>query len=119
MLPEALKEKLTREIAAAEHPRELVVDVLFALQAHYGYLSDEAVAAAGELLQMSPLQIEELATFYTFLYREPVGRYVIHLCDSLVCWLEDGRQLMEHLCRRLGIRMGETTEDGMLSLIHI
>ena len=85
MLPSELKQSLMEQIARAEHPRELVVDVMFAVQNHYGYLSDEAVQETAELLEMTPLEVDELATFYTFLYRDPVGKYVIHLCDSVVC----------------------------------
>ena len=53
----------------------------------YGYLSDEALEEAAALLGMTPLELEELATFYDFIYREPVGRYVIHVCDGVVCWM--------------------------------
>lgn len=119
MLPTSLTEGLRAKIAAADHPRELVVDVMLALQAHAGYLSDEAVAAAADLLQMTPLEIDELATFYTFIYREPVGRYVIHVCDSVICWMEGGQNLVAHLCGRLGIRMGETTADGLFTLLPV
>ena len=67
MLPNELKESLEEKIAHADHPREMVVDVMLALQDHYGYLSDEAVGATAGLLGMSPLEVEELATFYTFI----------------------------------------------------
>jgi NADH-quinone oxidoreductase subunit E len=119
MLPETILSQLKDRIAAADHPRELVVDVMFALQEHYGYLSDEAVETTAALLGMSPLQIEELATFYTFLYREPVGRYVIHLCDSVICWMDGAESLRDHLCRKLGIEMGETTPDGLFTLLPV
>jgi NADH-quinone oxidoreductase subunit E len=119
MLPEALKASLEKQIAGAEHPRELVVDVMMALQAHCGYLSDEALETAAELLSMSALEVEELATFYTFIYREPVGKYVIHVCDSVICWLEGGISLTDHLCRTLGIGMGETTVDGLFTLLPV
>jgi NADH-quinone oxidoreductase subunit E len=118
MLPTSLTEALKAKIAAA-HPRELVVDVMLALQAQVGYLSDEAVAAAAELLRMTPLEIEELATFYTFIYREPVGRYVIHVCDSVICWMNGADSLAAHLSRRLGIAMGETTPDGLFTLLPV
>ena len=84
MLPELIQKRLADNIAETEHARELVVDVLFAMQDHYGWLSDDAVAEAADLLSMTPLEVEELATFYTFLYREKVGKYVIHICDSLL-----------------------------------
>jgi len=119
MLPKELKQSLVEQIARVEHPRELVVDVIVAMQAHYGYLSDEAVQEAAELLRMSPLEVDELATFYTFIYREPVGKYVIHLCDSVVCWMEGYENLKDHLFRKLGIQPGETTEDGLFTLLPV
>ena len=75
MLPKELLETLQSQIARVDHPRELAVDVMFALQNHYGYLSDEALEEGARLLGMTPLELEELATFYDFIYREPVGRY--------------------------------------------
>jgi len=119
MVPEHIWKKLQQQVAAVEHPRELAVDVMFALQEHHGYLSDEAVAEAAELLGMSTLEIEELATFYTFTYREPVGRYVIHVCDSLICWMDGYRSVRDHLCERLEIQPGETTADNLFTLLPV
>jgi NADH-quinone oxidoreductase subunit E len=119
MLPRELKESLTEHIAGVAHPRELVVDVMFAVQDHYGYLTDEAVVEVAELLDMSPLQVEELATFYNFVYRKPVGKYVIHVCDSLVCWMAGYESLVQHLGHKLGIKMGETTQDGLFTLLPV
>jgi NADH-quinone oxidoreductase subunit E len=119
MLPTPLTEDLRQKIAAAAHPRELAVDIMLALQAHVGYLSDAAVAEAADLLGMTPVEIDELATFYTFIYREPVGRYVIHVCDSVICWMNGADSLAEHLSRRLGIAMGETTPDGLFTLLPV
>ena len=92
---------------------------MFAIQGHYGYLSDEAVTETAALVGMSPVEVEELATFYPFIYREPVGRYVIHVCDSVVCWMGGQEPLQAHLMRRLGIGMGETTTDGLFTLLAV
>ena len=119
MIPKELRESLQEQIASIDHPRELVVDVMFALQDHYGYLSDEAVEEVAALLDMSPLEVEQLATFYTFIYREPVGKYVIHVCDSVICWMEGHQSLLDHLSGKLGINLGETTADGMFSLLPV
>ena len=119
MIPKELRESLLQQIADIDHPRELVVDVMFAVQDHYGYLSDEAVEEVAELLDMSPLEVEQLATFYTFIYREPVGKYVIHVCDSVICWMEGHESLLDHLSGKLGINLGETTSDGMFSLLPV
>jgi NADH-quinone oxidoreductase subunit E len=118
-LPTDTRQSLTDHIASVAHPRELIVDVMFAVQDHYGYLSDEAIVEVAELLEMSPLEVEELATFYTFVYREPVGKYVIHICDSLVCWLDGYESIRDYLCKKLGIEMGETTTDGLFTLLPV
>ena len=117
MIPKEIKDKLTKQIAENEYPREEVVNVMYALQQHYGYMSDEAVSEACELLNMTPLEIDELATFYDFIYREPVGKYVIHVCDSTICWMYGNDSLMDYLARKLGIAAGETTSDGLFSLL--
>ena len=119
MLSEELKKSLIDKIARVEHPRELVVDVMFALQEHYGFLSDELLEEAASLLNMTPLEMEELATFYTFIYREPVGRYVIHVCDSVICWMDGYESIRDYLTQKLGIQMGETTSDGLFTLLPV
>lgn len=111
--------QLKNKVQQAEHPRELVVDVMLALQEHYGYLSDEALGQTASLLGMSILEVEELATFYDFIYRQPVGRFVIRVCDSVVCWLEGGELLVNYLEEKLGIHMGETTSDGLFTLLPV
>jgi NADH-quinone oxidoreductase subunit E len=119
MLPKELRESLKDHIANIDHPRELVVDVMFTLQDHYGYLSDEAVKEAAELLEMTPLEVDEIATFYTFVYREPVGKYVIHVCDSVICWMDGYESIKDYLCTKLAIDVGETTADGLFTLLPV
>ncbi len=117
MIPEALKKSLAERVQAAITPREAAVDVMKELQAHYGWLTDEAVAEAAALLGLSPLQVEELATFYEMIYRRPVGKKVIHVCDSISCWCADCDGIIEHLKKRLGVELGGTTADGMYTLL--
>jgi NADH-quinone oxidoreductase subunit E len=117
MIPENLTNELQARIAHAITPREAAVDVMKALQAHYGWLTDEAVAEAAQLLGLSTLQVEELATFYEMIYRRPVGGKVIHVCDSISCWALGGESLLAHLASSLGIAVGETTADGCFTLL--
>jgi NADH-quinone oxidoreductase subunit E len=117
MLPNELLATLQKEIASTDHPRELAVDIMFALQNHYGYLSDEALEEGARLLGMTPLELEELATFYDFIYREPVGKYVIHVCDGVICWMNGYESVMDYLSKKLGIEPGKTTEDGLFTLL--
>jgi NADH-quinone oxidoreductase subunit E len=66
---------------------------------------------------MTPLEIEELATFYDFIYRRPVGKYVIHACDGMVCWMFGKESAVSYLCRKLGVEVGETTPDGLFTVL--
>jgi len=117
MIPGQLRIELQARIAAAITPREAAVDVMKALQAHYGWLTDEAVVEAAELLGLSTLQVEELATFYEMIYRRPVGRHVIHVCDSISCWAMGGESLLQKVGGLLGIEAGGTTGDGLFTLL--
>jgi NADH-quinone oxidoreductase subunit E len=117
MIPENLKTDLQSRIAHAITPREAVVDVMKALQTYYGWLTDEAVTEAAELLGLSTLQVEELATFYEMIYRRPVGKNVIHVCDSISCWALEGETLLACIAEHLGIKAGETTADGSFTLL--
>ena len=117
MISETLKTELKARVAHAVTNREAAVDVMKELQRHFGWLTDEAVVEAAAILGLSPLQVEELATFYEMIYRRPVGERVIHVCDSISCWSMGGYSLLQHLADRLGIRPGETTADGRFTLL--
>ena len=119
MPPKELQAELQTKIAEAEHPREMAIDVMVALQTHYGYLSDGALREAATLLGMTPVELEELATFYEFIFREPVGKYVIHVCDGIVCWMNGRQSVNDYLSAKLGIRPGETTPDGLFTLLPV
>ncbi len=105
------------KVAETEHHREQAINVMFAVQNHYGYLSDEGLVEAADLLGLTPLELEELATFYDFIYRRPVGRYVIHICDGVVCWMFHENSVFEYLCKKLGVCPGEVSADGWFTVL--
>ena len=117
MIPDDFRQLLARRIAGVEHPREKIMDVVFMIQDKFGYLSDELLEDAAGLLKMTPLEVEEIATFYEFIYRRPVGGHVIHVCDGVVCWMNGHASILDHLRGRLGIDFGETTPDGRFTLL--
>jgi len=117
MIPTQLKQELEQRVAQAVTHREAAVDVMKGLQRHYGWLTDEAVAEAAALLGLSTLQVEELATFYEMIYRRPVGRTVVHVCDSISCWAMGGETLLRRLEQQLGIVAGGTTADNAVTLL--
>ncbi|ORJ62139.1 NADH-quinone oxidoreductase subunit NuoE [Geothermobacter hydrogeniphilus] len=110
-------ENFRARAAASAHPRELIIDLLRAIQEHHGWVPDEGVELTAEILGLSPLQVEEIATFYDKIFRQPVGRKVIHYCDSICCWATGGEQVAAHLQQKLGIAPGETTADGAFTLL--
>jgi NADH-quinone oxidoreductase subunit E len=117
MIPEALRAQLQDRVAQAESPREQAINVMYEVQRYYGHLTDEGLEEAAALLGMTPLELEELATFYDFIYREPVGRFVLHVCDGVVCWMFHEGSLFDYLCRKLGVCAGEVTADGMFTVL--
>ena len=117
MIPDQLKTALAEHIADSITPREAAVTVMKELQRHYGWLTDEAVGEAADLLGLTPLQVEELATFYEMIYRRPVGRRVVHVCDSISCWAMGGESLLAQLATRLSIPLGGTDAEGMFTLL--
>lgn len=104
-------------LARAKQPREVALDVLRAIQDEHGWVSDEGMEFAARMLGLSPLQVEEVATFYDKIYRRPVGKRVIHVCDSIACWSCDSDGVMRTLQQKLGIAPGETTPDGVFTLL--
>jgi len=89
------------------------------VQRSRGYLSDEALTDIGDLLGMTLDELDSRATFFNMLFRRPVGRHVILLCDSDCCYVMGYEQMREHLSARLGIEFGETTSDGRFTLLPI
>jgi NADH-quinone oxidoreductase subunit E len=117
MISETLKNELKARVAEAVTNREAAVDVMKELQRHSGWLTDEAVLVAAEVLGLSPLQVEELATFYELIYRRPVGKRVIHVCDSISCWSCGCDTIFAYLQENLGVEPGGTSADGCFTLV--
>ena len=117
LLTEDQLDQFRTRAAEISHPREMVIDVLRAIQGNRGWVPDEGVELAGEILGLSPLQVEEVATFYDKIFRLPVGKRVIHVCDSICCWSRGAEDLYNYLQETLGIAPGETTADGVFTLL--
>lgn len=92
---------------------------LRALQQRRRWLSDESLTDLGEFLGMSVAELDSLATFANMLFRQPVGRHVVLLCDSFACWSLGYAELRAEVESRLGVTMGGTTPDGRFTLLPI
>ncbi len=119
MLSDEQRKNLKEKIAGSRHPHERAIDIMYALQSQYGYMSDEALCEGAELLGMTQLEMEELATFYDFIYREPIGKFVIHVCDGCVCWMLGYQEIIDYLQKKLDVGIGETTADGMFTILPV
>jgi NADH-quinone oxidoreductase subunit E len=89
------------------------------VQRHRGWLSDEALDDIAELMGVTAEDLDSLATFANMLFRRPVGRHVILVCDSDCCYVMGYEQLVEHISKRLGVGLGETTPDGRFTFLPI
>ena len=114
------EEREIRDEAANYPTRSAVcIDAMKIVQRHRGWVSDESIRDIAELLDISPDELDGVATFYNLIYRKPVGRHVILLCNSVSCWVMGYERLRERLYQRLGIQLGETTPDGRFTLLPI
>jgi len=119
MLSTKEQEEIGVELARYPNKRAVCIEALRIVQDHRGWVSDEALREVAGLLDLSPTELDEVATFYNLIFREPVGRHVILVCNSVSCWVMGSESLFEHLTVRLGVGLGETTEDGRFTLLPI
>lgn len=116
MLREKHNDEIENILGRYPDKRSAVMPVMYLAQREYGHLSDEAIREIADLLNMSVSDVYSVAGFYTLYYKEPVGEHVIHVCNDLPCALRGADEMLDHVCRRLDIRPGETTPDGSITL---
>ena len=120
MIPEELRKSLCDHCAQYPSRRVGLVHVMQRLQEHHGgWLPDEAVREAAEIVGVAETEVEGVATFYNQFYRHPVGRRVILCCDSISCYVCGCDEIRAYIEAKLGIRMGETTPDGEFTLLPV
>jgi NADH-quinone oxidoreductase subunit E len=117
MLTAQERQEIEAELEHYPDKRAVSVEALKIVQQHRGWVSDASIQDIAELLGITPDELDSVATFYNLIFRRPVGRHVIRLCDSVSCWIMGSERLQEHLTARLGIDPGETTEDGRFTLL--
>ena len=117
MLSEDERRQIEAQFSHYPQKRAVVPEALKTVQRSRGWVSDEAVGDIAELLSLSADEVDAVATFYNLIYRKPVGRHVILLCDSVSCWIMGYENLYEYLRSKLGIGMGQTTADNRFTLL--
>lgn len=120
MLSPEEKKEIDAELAHSPTKRAVCIEALKIVQRHRdGWVSDDALRDVAEYLDMSVADLDNVATFYSLIFRHPVGRHVILICDSVSCWITGYESLLDHLTKKLGIQLGETTEDYRFTLLPI
>jgi NADH-quinone oxidoreductase subunit E len=119
MLTEEEKKEILEEVKQYPYPAVACIDALKIVQHHRGWVSDESVRDVAQVLGISVEEVDAVATFYSRIYRKPVGRNVILICDSVSCMIMGYGSLYEYLSKKLGIIFGETTSDERFTLLPI
>ncbi len=119
MLSEGERAAIADAVRHYEEPASAVGDALMVVQQSRGWVSDEAVSDLARELGMSAEDVDAVATFSDLVFRRPVGRNVIMVCDSVSCWITGYDSVIEHISSRLGIGLGQTTKDGEFTLLPV
>jgi NADH-quinone oxidoreductase subunit E len=118
MISEATRARFAREVAKypADQKQSAVMACLAIVQQEQGHVSAEGEKDVADYLGMAPIAVHEVTTFYNMYNQKAVGRFKLNVCTNLPCQLRDGASALQHLERKLGIGMGETTADGLFTL---
>jgi len=119
MLSEEEKREIMEECTRYEKKSAVCIEALRIVQRRHGWVSDDSIISIAQFLQMSPADVDGVATFYNLIFRMPVGKNVIFVCDSVSCWLLGCDQIKNYLRSTLGIEMGQTTPDGLFTALPI
>ena len=110
--------RFAREVAKypPEQKQSAVMACLSIVQQESGFVSAESEKVVADYLGMAPIAVREVTTFYNMYNQRPLGKYKLNVCTNLPCQLRDGGRALKHLEHKLGVHMGETTQDGLFTL---
>ncbi|MCS1409530.1 MAG: NADH-quinone oxidoreductase subunit E [Verrucomicrobia subdivision 3 bacterium] len=118
--PKKLETEINRRIKNYPEKRSASLMLLHAIQEHFGYISSEAMEWIAQKLDLQPINVYELVTFYPMFRQEPVGKNVVKVCCTLSCALSGSKELHGHICKKLGVDAKayglQTSKDGQFSI---
>ncbi|HEY9487532.1 MAG TPA: NADH-quinone oxidoreductase subunit NuoE [Chryseosolibacter sp.] len=117
MLTVQEQNEIEKAISVMPIRKSACIEALKVIQRHRRWISDESLREVAAYMEMTPDELDSVATFYNLLFRKPVGRHIILLCDSISCWVMGYDRIREHLIEKLGIKYGETTSDDRFTLL--
>jgi NADH-quinone oxidoreductase subunit E len=118
IITQDMRARMDREVAKfpADQKQSAVMACLTIVQREVGWVSPEAEEEVADHLGMAPIAVHEVTTFYNMYNQQPVGKYKLNVCTNLPCQLRDGANALHHCEKKLGVKMGETTSDGLFTL---
>ena len=114
-----LEQRFARVLTLYPVKRSVLVPMLLYVQDELGYLSDEAMHELGQRLDLSDLEVRNVASYYSMLRFKPMGRYHVQVCTNISCMLRGAEEIYDHCQKRLGIGPKGTTPDGVFSLEEV
>ena len=119
MLTEEELKEIEGHVRQYPKKRAACIEALKVVQRKRRWISDESIKDIAGVLDMTPDELDSVATFYNLVFRKPVGRHVILICDSVSCWVMGFEKILEYIQNKLGIKYGETTQDDRFTLLPI
>lgn len=119
MLTEKEKNEIEIELKKYPQKRAVVPEALKIVQKCRGWVSDDGLKDVALYLDMTEEEVDSVATCYNLIFRKPVGKHIILLCDSVSCWLMGYENIYSQIKQNLGISFGQTTADGLFTLLPI
>jgi NADH-quinone oxidoreductase subunit E len=117
MLTNEEQKEIAIELGKYQRKNAAGLEALKVVQKHRGWISDELLSDVARMVEMTDDELESVATSYNHIFRKPVGRHIIYICDSVTCWIKGYENILEHLMSRLGIALGQTSADGRFTLL--
>jgi NADH-quinone oxidoreductase subunit E len=117
MLTTEEKKEIDEAIHVVPYRQAACIEALKVVQNHRRWISDESLKEIAKYMEMTSEELDSVATFYNLIFRKPVGRHIILVCDSISCWVMGYESLRDELTKLLGVKLGETTSDDRFTLL--
>jgi NADH-quinone oxidoreductase subunit E len=119
MLSDTERREIEEELAHYPDRRAGCIEALRIVQRHRRWISDDTLKEIAAFLSMTPDELDAVATFYNLIFRKPVGRHVMFVCNSISCWIAGSDAVLRETEAELAVKLGETTTDGRLTVLPI
>ncbi|MDZ4714847.1 MAG: NADH-quinone oxidoreductase subunit NuoE [Cytophagales bacterium] len=117
MLTTEEKNEIEKAVSLVPYRKAACVEALKVVQEKRRWISDESLKEVADYMKMTAEELDSVATFYNLIFRKPVGRHIILVCDSISCWVMGYEKIKEQLTQELGIEYGGTTADGKFTML--